>query len=391
MAERVLVTGARAAAALDIARSLRAAGYEPHLADCSPARLARWSNSAGPVHRHASPVDRPADFAADMRGLVDRLEPVAIVPTCEEIFHVAALAEADGFASRIMAPRTAVLAELHAKDSFAALCGRLGLPAPPTRTADDNDTLMEAAAELGEVVLKPVWSRFGVQTLTTPGAAAFAALRPTRDNPWIVQKRVRGRDASFHALCHEGRVVAFAAYGSAWRAPGGAACAFRALEPATAAELRAMADALAAHVGRGQFACDVILDEANRPWLIECNPRATSGIHLFGRTAAFGRALMGQGVAEPVVDGCHLAPALWRYGLPDAVGGGRLMEWWRQRRDGNDVLSAPGDPWPALGALVDAAVFGMRARREGLTLAQAMTADIEWNGTPLEPERWARA
>ncbi len=29
MAERVLITGARAAAALDIARSLRAAGFEP--------------------------------------------------------------------------------------------------------------------------------------------------------------------------------------------------------------------------------------------------------------------------------------------------------------------------------------------------------------------------
>lgn len=49
MVERILITGARAVAAVDIARSLRAAGYEPHLADCSPAWIARMSRAAGPV------------------------------------------------------------------------------------------------------------------------------------------------------------------------------------------------------------------------------------------------------------------------------------------------------------------------------------------------------
>ena len=117
MAERVLITGARSVAALDIARSLRAAGYEPHLADCSPAWLARLSRTAGSVHRHASPVERPADFARDIRSLIDRLEPVRIIPTCEEVFHLAALAEIDGFSDRLFAPPPDRLATLHAKDA----------------------------------------------------------------------------------------------------------------------------------------------------------------------------------------------------------------------------------------------------------------------------------
>ncbi|MGZ9099640.1 MAG: hypothetical protein ACXW3O_08055, partial [Brevundimonas sp.] len=86
MAERILITGARAAAALDIARSLRAAGYEAHLADCSPAWTARASRSTGPVHRYASPVARPAAFARDLRDLIARLDPVRIIPACEEVF-----------------------------------------------------------------------------------------------------------------------------------------------------------------------------------------------------------------------------------------------------------------------------------------------------------------
>jgi nucleoside-diphosphate-sugar epimerase len=104
MAERVLVTGARSVAALDIARSLRAAGYEPHLADCSPAWVARLSRTAGPVHRHASPVTQPAAFARDIRSLIERLDPVRIIPTCEEVFHLAALAAADGVSARLFAP-----------------------------------------------------------------------------------------------------------------------------------------------------------------------------------------------------------------------------------------------------------------------------------------------
>ena len=54
----------------------------------------------------------------------------------------------------------------------------------------------------------------------------------------------------------------------------------------------------------------MIIDAQGRPFLIECNPRATSGVHLF-EPAALGRALMGRGRAEPVDDVRCLAPALW--------------------------------------------------------------------------------
>jgi hypothetical protein len=36
-----------------------------------------------------------------------------------------------------------------------------------------------------------------------------------------------------------------------------------------------------------------------------------------------------------------------------------------------------------LGALADAAAFGLRAILTGRPLTEAMTADIEWNGEPL--------
>ena len=390
MAERVLVTGARAVSALDLARGLRAAGFEAHLADCVPARLARWSNSAGPVHRYASPVERPAAFAADLRALIARLEPRWIIPACEEVFHLSALAAAEGWADRLLAPGPEGLATLHAKDGFAALCARLALPVPETRTATDAGGLADAVTAMGDVVVKPVWSRFGGRTLISPSLADLATVAPTPEQPWVVQRRIVGEEVSFYAVCHSGRITAFAAYASDWRLPGGAAYVFHPAPARTAEALRALADLLAIETGTGQTACDAIVDAHDRLWLIECNPRATSGAHLFGRSAAFGRALVGEGEATPDDRARHLGPALWRYGLPHARRTGRSVAWRGQRRDGLDALTLPGDRAPLAGALIDILGFGLRALRRGQSLTAATTADIEWNGEPLPPARWSR-
>ena len=385
MAERVLITGARAVAALDIARSLRAAGYDPHLADCSPAWLARASNSGGPVHRYASPVHRPVAFARDLRALIARLDPERIIPACEEVFHLAALAEADGFTDRVFAPAPDHLATLHAKDRFAALCRRLSLPVPDTTVATDRAALNALFDTAADHVFKPVWSRFGAQTLVAPTPAELAAVTPSPHAPWVVQRRIIGEEVSFYAVFENGRITAFCAYGSGWRLTGGASYAFHPLPADQTARLWPLAEALAAFARTGQIACDAIIDGNGKPWLIECNPRATSGVHLFSRSAAFGRALMGHGEAEPVAGNRHLSTALWIRGLPTALRNRRVAAWRAQRQGGSDAVTAPGDSLPAFGALADAAVFGLRALRTGRPLTEIMTADIEWNGQPFGP------
>ncbi|MGZ9099968.1 MAG: hypothetical protein ACXW3O_09715, partial [Brevundimonas sp.] len=105
----------------------------------------------------------------------------------------------------------------------------------------------------------------------------------------------------------------------------------------------------------------------------------------------FGQALMGRGEAEPGEGARHLSMALWLHGLPTALRDGRLAAWRAQRRQGSDAVGAPGDGLPVLGAVLDAAVFSLRALRTGLPLTEAMTADIEWNGQPLDPARWSPA
>lgn len=390
MADRVLITGARAAAALDLGRDFAAAGWEVHLADCAPARIVRWSRAPSMVHRYNAPVQDAAGFQRDIAALIARIEPRLIVPACEEVFHLAAPSLAGIMAGRLFAPPLTMLRRLHDKLEFARACAGWGLLAPESHALNCGADLQPFARQAQGWVFKPRFSRFGEAALVGPDPRDLARLEITPARPWLAQRRVRGQEACFHAAARDGRLEAFSAYRSAWRLRGGASFAFEPLGPAMAEALQDCAARLAAGAGiTGQFACDAMFDGAARPWLIECNPRATSGVHLIAGGGRLARAITGSGQAWCDHGGgdhgpaSYLGPAMWLRGLPMALAQGRLRAWYRAVSGGDDALAVPGDRLPWLGALADAAGFALAGWRRGISATAATTADIEWNGEEL--------
>lgn len=374
MKGRILVTGARSPAALDVARDLAGEGIEVHMADSVPARISRWSKAPAAVHRLRPPVQDPKGFRDDVADLVARLSPMLVVPTCEEVFHLAA-AKAEGVdVGPLFAPDAETLDVLHAKDRFNDLARGLGLAAPETvvhRSAIDPDDL-----DLPKTVVKACYSRFGAGTLVAPDAARVRLVRPSAARPWISQRRVDGVEHSSYAIAVGGRVTGFAAYRSTARMAGGAGYAFRRADIHVAERMLAaswtLADALSL---TGQISLDAI-DDGSRSWLIECNPRATSGAHLLSGTGAIARAVTGKDMAIPCPPGQrHNLPMMLTHGLPALIRSRSAL------KAGRDVVGAPGDRLPLLGAMVDTFGFAIRAARFRTTMTGATTADIEWNGT----------
>ena len=381
MRNRVLITGARAPAALDLARSFAAVGWEVHLADSCVCLMARWSGVAEAVHRYASPKLQSEIFRSDLQSLVQRFEFHLIVPVCEEVFYLAEAAASLGFTDRFFAPSPQILNDLHSKRHFVEVCEGLGVSAPKTRRISGQAELDQLAPEAERLVFKPEYSRFGAETLIGPSASQLTQISPAEDRVWVAQDRIVGEEVCFHAVAVSGVLTAFAAYSSLWRRPGGVGYAFEPLDEVAAVPLLEAAHQLAGFVGDGQFACDAIIDADGRPWLIECNPRGTSGLHLFGGRSELALAMTGQ--ADRLVRGRergHLGLAMWLYGLPEAIKQRRMASWSRERREGHDVIARGGGAAPVLGALIDSVVFSMRAARAGCSLEQAMTRDIEWNG-----------
>jgi hypothetical protein len=318
-----------------------------------------------------------------MSAIVANLNPVLVLPTCEEVFYVAAA----GLATPVFAPSPAVLRRLHSKYTFALDASAAGLPTPLTTRFTSQTEIDDLLPDADALVFKPEFSRFGTNTLVSPSADALCEVRPSEQTPWVAQKRVHGAEFSFYAVSVESRLTAFSAYHSPWKFDGGAGYAFETLEPSLHERLCDIARRLAEKlIPQGQFACDVIVDQDGAPWLLECNPRATSGVHLFDRRADLALAILGR-ASEPLVEATpgarHVGPALWAYGLPEALKQKRLSEWSERLRKSADVISAPNDHAPIAGALLDTLSMGISAAARGKSLTEIATIDIEWNGEPL--------
>lgn len=375
---RVMITGARAPVALDLARSFRSAGCEVALADSVRPFAASLSRPRFEILRLPPPRRTFEAFRARLRALAGQYD--LIVPTCEEVFWLAAAAELDGWADRLFAPSIGSLRTLHSKASFPALAIEAGVEAPTTWTiasAADADLVPLAPVEL---VLKPEFSRFGSKAIVGPGAGAAAALPVSPSRRWVAQERLEGEELCVWSAMRGGSLVACIVYRPALRHGLSAAYAFEAVDAPPVVE---MARRLAAKVGGdGQLSYDVVVQPDGRVAPIECNPRTVSGVHLLDGSPAIALALLGQGELRPPPAGTmrYLAPAMAVMGVPAALAGGtcaRLRSVWRK---GRDSVGKPGDRLPVAGVLLDAARFALTgaARLHGPT--SESTDDIEWNG-----------
>ena len=382
MSRRVVITGARAPVAIDLARAFAAAGHEVWLADSVASFAARWSRvGAGRVITLAPARHAFGRYRAALRELAS--DPHTwIVPTCEEVFYVAQAAAHDGYEAQVFAPPPALLRRLHSKIEFPAWARSLGIEAPETHAISDVDAARALLPRRQTLVLKPEFSRFGTATLIRPTSQALNRLRPGPGLRWAAQPFVAGEEVCLWTAACAGRIVASAAYRPRWRLGQSAAYAFEALDcPAALDVARTLARASGL---TGHLSLDLILTPDGRAVPIECNPRAVSGLHLFGGRADLARALLGEGEPVHVTEGVSfLSPAMALMGLPQALLQGRLGEFAADVRRGRDALTQAGDRWPALGAVMDAVRFAAIGLTRHRSPTRQTTDDIEWNGEPI--------
>ncbi len=383
MTRTVLITGARAPVAVDLARCFLAAGWRPHLADSVSPWTARLSSvGRGHVHRLPPPRHRFTDFAAALRDLVDRLDPQLVIPTCEEVFYLAEAGRRHGFADRVFAPPLDLLRRLHSKILFNQLLRDLGQPAPDSWTVENAADMAALPLPPGELVLKPEFSRFGTATLIRPHPSRLGDLAVSPGQRWAAQRHIAGQEICLWSAAIGGRLVASALYRPKWRQGHSASYVFERIDLPAALEI---AVAVAAGTGMtGQLSFDMIAAPDGTIFPIECNPRAVSGLHLFGGQADLARALTGQiASAAPSSDICHLAPAMAVLGVPQALASGRWRAFRADWARGEDALGRNGDRWCWAGALLDAGRFAMAGLPRLASATRQSTDDIEWNGDPI--------
>lgn len=364
--EVVLVTGTRAPAALEIAWRLHGEGYRVVTVDSTPARLCRGLEFVEKSFEVSSPVEDGGRYLDEIVEICEAWQVKVVVPTCEEVFHLARGRAGLPEGCELYAPGFELLRELHDKLLFARLVEGMGgdvLRVPRSFAGEDFN------GEVGGWVTKLRYSRFGSRVrFFETGDAVLEFLKSVTEEEWMVQERVVGEVWCSYALAHEGEVMGGVVYRQLVTVSGGAAIAFEVVDDEGISE---WVGELVAKFGlSGQVAFDFLIDEAGQRWVIECNPRATSGVHFLADEGGLGKAVVGgEGPLGFVRAGSKRALKALTFlknprvamGCEDVFGKFNSMNLMR-----NQVCGL----WH----------FFREGRRHGCSMTEASVRDIEWNG-----------
>jgi hypothetical protein len=215
--------------------------------------------------------------------------------------------------------------------------------------------------------------------LIRPTQEKLKGISPSRQAPWVAQDFLAGEEISGYGIARDGKLVAASLYRSLWRAGAGAGICF---EPVDDAQAMDFIRGFVSGTGwSGQISFDLMRLPDGSVLPLECNPRATSGLHFFQDPERFVAALMDGGrVERDAMRPQTVKLAMWVYGLPAAVRAGALRRFRRDLKAADELLDWPGDTAPRHAqwrALAEIAALALRHR---ITLQQASTRDIEWDG-----------
>ncbi|SFF70597.1 Predicted ATP-dependent carboligase, ATP-grasp superfamily [Planifilum fulgidum] len=372
----VLLTGGRAPVALHLARLFREAGFRVLSAESMKYPLLSFSNAVDRCFSLPGPAVDEAGFVEGLASLIREHAVDWLIPTCEETFYVAKYRRELGSFCRVLADDLDTLARLHHKGVFIEELNRAGELVPKTAVVCDLSDWRRAVEEIPfPAVLKPAYSRFATQVhfLEEPAAEPPVSL----DRPWVLQERIPGPQFSTYAVAQRGRLTAYSCYRRVFRVGTGSSITFR-HEPEPLL-YRWTERLVKRYRYTGQIAFDFIRsDEDGKYYPLECNPRATSGIHLF-TDASLVEAMTGNPPACAFPD----------LGVKAMLGIPVLLYGWRQEKPRKwlktlathrDVIFDRRDLLPSLGQGISLLYLFMTALRRRIPLLKLTTWDIEWEG-----------
>ena len=380
----VLILGGRAPVALDHARRFARQGWSVTIGDSIPCRMSGWSRSVTSTVTLPSARFAPRAYIEALGRAIHTHHIDLVVPTCEEVFFLSRYRSSLPESVRIVVGEFDTIDTLHSKWRFLEAAQGCGAVVPESKCVD---TLEQARQWAGAdaVVLKPEYSRFGVHVRLCPEGIPPDAKPFEVSGRWVVQRFCRGLELCSYSVVDRGRLLAHVTYRPSYRLKTSSSFLFEAHE---SPRIRAFVENFARKMDyTGQLSFDWIEADNGDTQVLECNPRAISGVHLFGSDDALPAALAG------TVDACvtpstteprMIAAVMLCAGGVQALRAHHLARWWRDLRRARDVIVIPGDARPFLGGLLDMASYTGLALRDRCSLRQAATCDTEWDGEPLD-------
>ncbi|MBY0377856.1 MAG: hypothetical protein K2Q33_04765 [Gammaproteobacteria bacterium] len=382
--KKVLLTGGRAPATLDLARKFKTYGCEVYVAESIQYHLCQYSNIITTCFTVPSPAKNRTDYLQVLSSLIQQYNIDLLVPMCEEIFYISSAIEQLSTLTEVFTEKIDIMQKLHNKFFFNKMIDGDEISVPATilfNSLEEYALLVDEGEITYPHVLKPAYSRFASQT-----KFIFSPKRIDIDvsekRPWVAQRYIEGELICTYSICYKGKILANTFYKNNYTTgKNGAGISFREIENI---KLLQWLHIFMKNLNyTGQIAFDIIMARDGSLWPIECNPRATSGIHLFSDEHNIPSAFLEHTPIETRLKSKGspmLSLAMLLYGLSSIRSFSDLLNWFKCFFSGKDVVFRWNDPLPFLTQFSSILNFLKISRKNNVSLIEATTHDIEWNG-----------
>lgn len=332
-------------------------------------------------------------FVAAVAEVIKKYEIEWLLPMFEEVFYLAYhREELEGLGAKLYFPPFETLHRVHDKATFNELCTKLGLPLAKTITTTSDAEFKDAIAQFPHWFARGVYGRGGLNVITNTGPLAGEGdvddIHPTEDDPWIVQEYLVGEDLCSWSVVHDGKVALHSTYKHDLEIDNRGGIVFESVTPPQTLEA---ATKIAAELNwDGQISFDYLRTEDGTCYMVECNPRPTSGCTI-ATAEEFNAALF-----DPVPDSPVVVPAGRKREIKEAVARDMVLHLGHFKDDlaaahgGRDVYGTFKDPMPLLYTALSLShvheyrkVMGID-HKSRLDLTAAQFFDVEWDGSPIQ-------
>lgn len=230
----------------------------------------------------APPTQEPAAFVDDVITIIDQHRIDWVLPMFEEVFYLAAnrhRLEQGREDVNFFFPQLDALLEVNDKSKFADLCKRLDLPVAETIVCTTPEQFVAATKHWEHWFARATFGRGGLDIITNygplAGETAVEDIKPTDEDPWLVQQYLVGEDRCSWSIVHEGEVVLHSCYRHPLTIDDRGGIVFESVDsPESLAAVQKIAKDLN---WTGQISMDYLKTEDGTHYMVECNPRPTAG------------------------------------------------------------------------------------------------------------------
>ncbi len=379
--KKILLTAARSPAALEVARHLHHGGHEVYVADPIFLHVSRFSNAVKKSFITPIPSKEPNLFIQCLIDIIKRENIDLLIPIWEEVFYISKAIDQFPNTCKVFCSPFELMHKLHNKFSFIQELERLDIITPKTvllRNLEEQENIRLN----GPYAIKACYSRASRSFFkVTNGELPEIIVQST--NPWIAQEWIDGERFCTYSICNHGKVSAHATYPVYYTLQDKNSCiAFEAFDHP---EILAWIEKLAAGLNyTGQFAFDFIQRKDGTLFAIECNPRATSGVHLFTLKDDLSKAFLNETLG-PIIPkqgaSKQIATGMLMYGLKFAFTENRLAEYIKKIITTQDVVFSWKDLKPFIFQPFVFFNYWLISLKRGSTIPEIFTDDFDWNGS----------